>query len=93
MGLCGAPLTLLCGNSETSPPPPLAQISQGKDSEFSRSIYWLIIIMGYGSGLTVGLVIGNMLTTRYHEWFVAIFERGKKTKKMQKRKGRRHEIC
>ncbi|XP_058211422.1 receptor-like protein 6 [Rhododendron vialii] len=90
MGLCGVPLTMLCGNSEVSPPPPPAHSSQGDDSKFSRGIYWMVIMMGYGSGLIVGLVIGQTLTTRYHEWFVAIFEREKKTQKRPKRKGRRN---
>ncbi|XP_058211417.1 receptor-like protein 7 [Rhododendron vialii] len=64
MGLCGVPLTMLCGNSKTSTPPSLAHSSQGDDDpEVSRGIYWMIIIMGYGSGLIVGLVIGHELTT------------------------------
>ncbi|XP_058211407.1 receptor-like protein 7 [Rhododendron vialii] len=75
MGLCGVPLTMLCGNSETSPPPPPAHSSQVDGSEFSTGIYWMVIIMGYGSGLIVGLVIGHTLTSRYHDRFVAIFER------------------
>ncbi|XP_058201526.1 receptor-like protein 6 [Rhododendron vialii] len=91
MGLCGVPLTRLCKNSEMSPPQPPAHNSQGDESlEFSRGIYWMVIIMGYGSGLIVGLVIGQMLTTRYHERFVAIFERAKKTQRRPKRKGRRN---
>ncbi|KAG5551565.1 hypothetical protein RHGRI_009838 [Rhododendron griersonianum] len=65
MGLCGVPLTMLCGNSKTSTPPSLAHSSQGDDDpEVSRGIYWMIIIMGNGSGLIVGLVIGHALTTR-----------------------------
>ncbi|KAG5551567.1 hypothetical protein RHGRI_009840 [Rhododendron griersonianum] len=89
MGLCGVPLTRLCKISETSPVPP-AHSSQGNGLEFSRGIYWMVIMMGYGSGLIVGLVIGQMLTTRYHERFVAIFERAKKTQRRPKRKGRRN---
>ncbi|KAG5551569.1 hypothetical protein RHGRI_009842 [Rhododendron griersonianum] len=90
MGLCGVPLTMLCGNSETLPPPPPADSSQGDDSEFSTGIYWMVIVMGYGSGLIVGLVTGHTLTTRYHDRFVAIFGRAKKTPKRQKRMGRRN---
>ncbi|KAG5551564.1 hypothetical protein RHGRI_009837 [Rhododendron griersonianum] len=66
MGLCGVPLTMLCGNSEMSPPPPPAHSLQGDGSEFSTGIYWMVIMMGYGSGLIVGLVIGHTLTTRFH---------------------------
>ncbi|XP_058211419.1 putative receptor like protein 25 [Rhododendron vialii] len=90
MGLCGVPLTMLCENSKTSPAPPPAHSSQGDGLEFSRGIYWMVIMMGYGSGLIVGLVVGQTLTTRYHEQFVAIFEGAKKTQKRQKRKGPRN---
>ncbi|KAI8558073.1 hypothetical protein RHMOL_Rhmol04G0060200 [Rhododendron molle] len=90
MGLCGVPLTMLCGNSETSPPPPPAHSLQGDGSEFLTGIYWMVIMMGYGSGMIVGLIIGHTFTTRYHERFVAVFERAKKTPKRPKRKGRRN---
>ena len=52
--------------------------SQDEDLEFPSSIYWMVISMGYGSGLIVGLVIGHILTTSYHEWFVETFGMGKK---------------
>ncbi|XP_058211423.1 receptor-like protein 7 [Rhododendron vialii] len=90
IGLCGVPLMRLCKNSEKLPPPPPAHSSQGNGLEFSTGIYWMVIMMGYGSGLIIGLVIGQMLTTRYHEWFVAIFERAKKTQRRPKRKARRN---
>ncbi|XP_058202577.1 receptor like protein 27-like [Rhododendron vialii] len=88
LGLCGVPLSKSCRNSMTSPPPPLP-IFRGRDLEFSRGIYWMVIALGYGSGLVVGLVIGTTLTRRYHEWFVDTFGRGKKLQKKPKRKGRR----
>ncbi|XP_058202185.1 receptor-like protein 7 [Rhododendron vialii] len=75
-GLCGVPLSKSCRNSMTLPPPP--PIFQGHDLEFSSGIYWMVIALGYGSGLLVGLVIGTTLTRRYHEWFVDTFGRGKK---------------
>ncbi|KAG5560522.1 hypothetical protein RHGRI_003741 [Rhododendron griersonianum] len=88
LGLCGVPLSKSCINSLTSPPPP--PIFQGHDLEFPRGIYWMVIALGYGSGLVVGLVIGTTLTRRYHEWFVDTFGWGKKfQKKKKKSKGRR----
>ncbi|XP_058202189.1 receptor-like protein 54 [Rhododendron vialii] len=87
LGLCGVPLSKSCRNSMTSPPPPL--IFRGHDLEFSSGIYWMVIALGYGSGLVVGLVIGTTLTTRNHEWFVDTFGRGKKFQKKKKCKGRR----
>ncbi|GMP53620.1 hypothetical protein CsSME_00019030 [Camellia sinensis var. sinensis] len=88
-GLCGYPLSKLCGNSEASPPPSLS--FHGDDSKFpSGVIDWIIISLGYGSGLIVGLVIGHILTTRYHEWFVEKFGTRKQTQKRVQRKGRRN---
>ncbi|KAL7249979.1 hypothetical protein ACSBR1_012064 [Camellia fascicularis] len=77
-GLCGYPLSKLCGNSEASPPPSLS--FHGDDSKFPSGVVdWIIILLGYGSGLIVGLVIGHTLTTRYHEWFVEKFGTRKQT--------------
>ncbi|KAE9452960.1 hypothetical protein C3L33_15134, partial [Rhododendron williamsianum] len=87
LGLCGVPLSKSCRNSMTSPPSP--PIFRGHDLEFSSGIYWMVIALGYGSGLVVGLVIGTTLTRRYHEWFVDTFGRRKKIQKKQKSKGRR----
>ncbi|KAG5537172.1 hypothetical protein RHGRI_024563 [Rhododendron griersonianum] len=88
LGLCGVPLSKLCGTSETQPPPSCS--SQGDDSEFPSGIHLMVIIMGYGSGLIVGLLIGTTITRRYHEWFVETFERVKQVQWRQKRKGRRN---
>ncbi|KAL7218659.1 hypothetical protein ACSBR2_011842 [Camellia fascicularis] len=79
-GLCGYPLSKLCGNSEASPPPSLS--FHGDDSEFPSGVVdWIIILLGYGSGLIVGLVIGHTLTTSYHEWFVDKFGTRKQTQR------------
>ncbi|XP_058211274.1 receptor-like protein 7 [Rhododendron vialii] len=87
-GLCGVPLSSLCENSGSSPPP--LHSSQGDETEFSSGVFWMVILMGFGSGLIVGLVIGTTLTRRYHEWFVDTFGRRKKIQKKQKRNGRRN---
>ncbi|CAL5390992.1 unnamed protein product [Camellia sinensis] len=87
-GLCGYPLSKLCGNSEASPPPVLS--FHGDDSKFPSGVVdWIIILLGYGSGLIVGLVIGHTLTTRYHEWFVEKFGTRKQTQRRVQRKRRR----
>ncbi|KAL7249975.1 hypothetical protein ACSBR1_012042 [Camellia fascicularis] len=87
-GLCGKPLSKLCGNSEASTPPPLS--FRGDDSKFPSSVDWIVIFMGYGSGLIVGLVIGHTLTTRYHEWFVEKLGTRKQTQRRVQRKRRRN---
>ncbi|XP_058211402.1 receptor-like protein 7 [Rhododendron vialii] len=88
-GLCGVPLSTSCENPKASPPPPLHS-SQKDETGFTSGIYWMVIFMGYGSGLIVGLVIGTTLTRRYHEWFVETFGRKKKIQKKQKRRERRN---
>ncbi|KAG5551456.1 hypothetical protein RHGRI_009766 [Rhododendron griersonianum] len=62
--------------------------SQGDETEFSSGVFWMVMLMGFGSGLIVGLVIGTTLTRRYHKWFVDTFGRRKKIQKQQKRNGR-----
>lgn len=69
--LCGVPLSKNCGNKQSpiTPPP----------DEFPSGVDWVVIFAGFAGGLVVGLVIGKILTTRYHEWFVHRFQfrRGK----------------
>ncbi|KAL7168613.1 hypothetical protein ACSBR2_038949 [Camellia fascicularis] len=85
-GLWGYPLSKLCGNLEASPPPSLS--FHGDDSKFPSGVVdWIIILLGYGSGLIVRIVIGHTLTTRYHEWFVEKFG----TRKQTQRKGAKEE--
>ncbi|THF95585.1 hypothetical protein TEA_023532 [Camellia sinensis var. sinensis] len=77
--------------TEASPPPSLC--FHGDDSKFPSGVVdWIIILLGYGSGLIVGLVIGRILTTRYHEWFVEKFGTRKQTQKRVQRKGRRNQL-
>nr|XP_023896564.1 receptor-like protein 9DC3 [Quercus suber] len=59
-GLCGSPLTKNCETSTQPPPNP----KQGEGSNFPSKFDWIVIMMGYGSGLVVGLVIGNNLNIR-----------------------------
>ncbi|XP_059663975.1 receptor-like protein 7 [Cornus florida] len=88
-GLCGDPLAKKCGNLEASPPPSNLKQDDDDDSWFPiDKTDWIVICMGYGGGLTVGLIIGHTLTTRYHEWFVSTFGRNQK-KQRKKNKSRR----
>ncbi|THG03184.1 hypothetical protein TEA_008536 [Camellia sinensis var. sinensis] len=78
--------SLIAGTWTSSLPPPSLSF-QSDDSKFPSGVDWIVIFMGLGSGLIVGLVIGQALTTRYHEWFVMTFGKGNQT---QRRKGRRN---
>ncbi|XP_065627676.1 receptor-like protein 7 isoform X1 [Quercus suber] len=73
-GLCGVPLTKKCKISETlTQPPPNSK--QGEGSNFPSKSDWVVIMMGYGSGLIIGFVIGNNLTIRKLERFLKNFGR------------------
>ncbi|XP_075656884.1 receptor-like protein 7 isoform X1 [Castanea sativa] len=73
-GLCGVPLTKKCKISETMTLPP-PNSKQGEGSNFPSKSDWVVIVMGYGSGLIIGFVIGNNLTIRKLERFLKNFGR------------------
>ncbi|GAB4841217.1 hypothetical protein Ancab_039680 [Ancistrocladus abbreviatus] len=76
IGLCGSPLLNNCGESEAQSPPQLQHSSyDGEDEESSTLIQWIIISMGYLSGLVVGVILGCIFVGQYHEWFVDTFGR------------------
>ncbi|KAL7218739.1 hypothetical protein ACSBR2_011922 [Camellia fascicularis] len=63
-GLCRDPLSRKCGKSEAPPPPPPLNSEQDNDSTFPSRVDWIVICMGYVSGIVVGMVIGHSITTR-----------------------------
>ncbi|KAK7817510.1 receptor-like protein 6 [Quercus suber] len=73
-GLCGVPLTKKCKIFEPLTQPPL-NFKQGEGSNFPSKFDWVVIMMGYGSGLIIGFVIGNNLTIRKLERFLKNFGR------------------
>ncbi|KAJ9686882.1 hypothetical protein PVL29_015651 [Vitis rotundifolia] len=83
LGLCGSPLSRACGNSEASPPAPSIP-QQSSASEFD----WKIVLMGYGSGLIIGVSVGYILTSWKHEWFVKTF--GRRQPKWRRKAKRGH---
>ncbi|GAB4831375.1 hypothetical protein Ancab_040236 [Ancistrocladus abbreviatus] len=89
MGLCGPPLSKQCENSRSpSPLQPQSQVEQDEDS--SILVEWIIKSMGYLSGLIIGIVLGNIITTKMHEWFVETFRRIQHNKRRAKRRGWRN---
>lgn len=66
-GLCGKPLSKECGNLKASRLPPARNASESLLP--SERIDWIIIFCGVGSGLVVGIFIGNSLHTKYSERF------------------------
>ncbi|KAF5459462.1 hypothetical protein F2P56_023405 [Juglans regia] len=74
-GLCGWPLSKLCGDSEISTPPP-STFEENQGPKLFFEFGWKVVVMGYGCGFLFGVVIGHIVTTRKQDWLIKIF--GKK---------------
>ncbi|VFQ67420.1 unnamed protein product [Cuscuta campestris] len=66
-----------CGNARSLPqlqqPPSITE--EDDTSEYDLKIKWVIISIGFLSGLVGGVIVGIELTTRKHYWFVKKFAR------------------
>ncbi|GAB4841840.1 hypothetical protein Ancab_039273 [Ancistrocladus abbreviatus] len=54
-GLCGLPLSRKCGEDEAPPTPQLPAQDHPPSADMQE---WEIVLMGYGCGLVIGLVVG-----------------------------------
>ncbi|BFG25926.1 hypothetical protein CerSpe_122000 [Prunus speciosa] len=88
-GLCGKSLPKKCEDSESSMRPPPSIVEEDEDSVFQIALDWYVVVPGVVSGLIVGVVVGNIWTTKKHEWFVETFSRRRKPRGTRARKGRR----
>ncbi|GAB2289472.1 hypothetical protein Dimus_023781 [Dionaea muscipula] len=89
-GLCGSPLSKRCVNSETPPAQADANSENEDDDNIPSFIDWIIISMGYLSGLVVGVIFGSIFMSKKHEWFVETFGRRRRNKRKGKRKAPRN---
>ena len=64
-GLCGSPLPKKCGNFEDSLHPPLNQ-----DSKLLSEFGWKVVVIGYGCGFIIGVIIGQIVIARKYKWFI-----------------------
>ena len=69
LGLCGYPLSKKCENLEPAALP-TSNIEEDQDSWFHIEFDWIIVLMGYGSGLVIGVVVGNIVLKKKQHWFV-----------------------
>ncbi|KAJ0727246.1 hypothetical protein HanPI659440_Chr12g0479581 [Helianthus annuus] len=72
--LCGLPLSMKCGDSEASKPPKVS-LEEDTNSDFPNGIDWVVILIGFVSGLVIGIVCGYHLTTRYCKWLLQRFRK------------------
>ena len=64
-------------------------MEEDEDSVFQTALDWYVVVPGIVSGLIVGVVVGNIWTTKKHEWFVETFSRKRKPRGTRARRGRR----
>ncbi|GKV50925.1 hypothetical protein SLEP1_g57603 [Rubroshorea leprosula] len=73
-GLCGMPLSRKCDYYNSESLPPASSTSEGnEDSGLLAEFDWKLVLLGYGCGLLIGVVIGNIVFTRKREWFMKTF--------------------
>ncbi|KAH1108832.1 hypothetical protein J1N35_012600 [Gossypium stocksii] len=60
LGLCGLPLSKQCINHGEAPPPATLVVGH---KGFEIPFIWKVIMMGYGSGVVVGLSLGYIVFT------------------------------
>ncbi|MFS8014084.1 putative leucine-rich repeat domain superfamily [Helianthus anomalus] len=66
--LCGFSLSKKCGDSEASKLPKVST-EENTESDFPNGIDWVVILIGAVTGLVIGLVYGDYLSTKYYKWF------------------------
>ncbi|KAK4605328.1 hypothetical protein RGQ29_013413 [Quercus rubra] len=71
-GLCGSPLTKKCESYEVSLPSPTTP-EKSKDLGSPFQFGWKIVLIGYGFGLVVGVIIGQAVSARNHDWLMKTF--------------------
>ncbi|KAG6658895.1 hypothetical protein CIPAW_04G193200 [Carya illinoinensis] len=86
-GLCGRPLSKICGDSDISTPPPSTSFEENQGPKFFFEFGWKVVVMGYGCGFVFGVVIGHIVTTRKPNLVIKIF--GKKQRQTQIKVNRR----
>ncbi|GLT82292.1 hypothetical protein SLE2022_006880 [Rubroshorea leprosula] len=73
-GLCGMPLSRKCDYYNFENLPPTSSTSEGnEDSGLLAEFDWKLVLLGYGCGFLIGVVIGNIVFTRKREWFTKTF--------------------
>ncbi|XP_004300854.1 PREDICTED: receptor-like protein 12-like [Fragaria vesca subsp. vesca] len=68
--LCGDPLPKKCENPEGINLPPSTTNPKGSGIE----VDWKFALAGLGSGLVVGVVLADVVITRWDEWFIEIVD-------------------
>ncbi|XP_039158986.1 receptor like protein 22-like [Eucalyptus grandis] len=77
-GLCGGPLTKKCGNPiETPLAPPSSAFAEEDSGMWFEELDWKVVLIGFGGGLVIGVVMGLTTTSIIEQWFLR-FYRGRR---------------
>ncbi|XP_059449493.1 receptor-like protein 6 [Corylus avellana] len=71
-GLCGNPLSKKCGDFNYTQNPP-SPFENNRSSESPFDFGWKVVVIGYGCGFVIGVVIGQTVIARKYDWFVRTF--------------------
>ena len=70
LGLCGFPTSKSCSEDTTHQPSSPTSQEEG-DEDHVNGFYWKFVLMGYASGLVIGISVGYMvLTDKSIDWLV-----------------------
>ncbi|XP_039160936.1 receptor-like protein 19 [Eucalyptus grandis] len=85
-GLCGEFISTKCRDSSDKSRQPSTYQEDVLGSPIELN--WKIVLMGYGSGLVIGVVIGNAFISWKHDWFEGNARRRRRPSRRQPRRGR-----
>ncbi|XP_021830352.1 receptor-like protein 12 [Prunus avium] len=69
VGLCGFPLAKTCGPHQSLP----SSFQQDGDLEHENGFDWKVVLMGYASGVVIGISVGYLvLSNRTPDWLVKV---------------------
>ncbi|KAF8019005.1 hypothetical protein BT93_H3781 [Corymbia citriodora subsp. variegata] len=84
-GLCGEFISTKCQDSKDKSGQPSTR--QEEDLGSPIELNWKIVLMGYGSGLVIGVVIGNAFISWKHDWFEGNARRRRRPSQRQPQRG------
>ncbi|KAK3404318.1 hypothetical protein EUGRSUZ_K00624 [Eucalyptus grandis] len=85
-GLCGEFISTKCQDSEDKSGQPSTHQEEGLGSAIELD--WKIVLLGYGSGLVIGVVLGNAFISWKHDWFEGNARRRRRPSQKPPRRGR-----
>ncbi|KAI5334014.1 hypothetical protein L3X38_024147 [Prunus dulcis] len=80
-GFCGLPLSKTCSAPHQSPP---SSFQQEDDLEHGNGFDWKVVLMGYASGVVIGISVGYLvLSNGTPNWLVKVVARKKRRRIMK----------